>query len=364
MLERGAVMGVAHGWERPNGFSDQEGDAAELSFTRPNWFKYVRRECRTASEAVAMADLSVFSKFRVTGPGTEGFLSALGANKPPKPGRIGLTHALTPAGGVLSEFTVVRMGEDGAYLTSAAAAEEIDFDLLSQVAKDHDVDLRNVTEEIGVIGLMGPRAHKVLAHVCEDPIGFPWLTHREITIAGKTCLALRMSYIGEPGWELHVEAENAARVFLTLETAGTMHHIGYYGAFAANAMRLEKGYPAWGADLTTERSPLEAGLGAFVQESVGLMRKDPWRLVLLEIVPGDVDPFYAHTVWQGDRAVGIVTSGAHGHRTGKTLAYAYLRDPSARERLSVSLLGERRAAVILDEVPYDPGYLRLREKRN
>ncbi|MEM7599760.1 MAG: FAD-dependent oxidoreductase, partial [Pseudomonadota bacterium] len=132
MLERGAVMGVAHGWERPNWFSDQEGDAAELSFTRPNWFKHVRRECRTVSEAVALADLSVFSKFRVTGPGTEGFLAALGANKPPKPGRIGLTHALTPAGGVLSEFTVVRMGENGAYLTSAAAAEEIDFDLLSR----------------------------------------------------------------------------------------------------------------------------------------------------------------------------------------------------------------------------------------
>ena len=364
MLERGAVMGVAHGWERPNWFSDQEGDAAELSFTRPNWFKHVRRECRTVSEAVALADLSVFSKFRVTGPGTEGFLAALGANKPPKPGRIGLTHALTPAGGVLSEFTVVRMAEDGAYLTSAAAAEEIDFGLLSRVAKDHDIDLRNVTEEIAVIGLMGPRAHKVLAHVCEDPIDFPWLTHREITIAGKPCLALRMSYIGEPGWELHVEAENAARVFLTLETAGTMHHIGYYGAFAANAMRLEKGYPAWGADLTTERSPLEAGLSAFVQDSVSLMRKDPWRLVLLEIVPGEVDPFYAHTVWQEDRAVGIVTSGAHGHRTGKTLAFAYLRDPSAREGLSVSLLGEHRAAVILDEVPYDPGNLRLREKRN
>ncbi|MEO0891065.1 MAG: FAD-dependent oxidoreductase [Pseudomonadota bacterium] len=360
MLERGAVMGVAHGWERPNWFSDLKGDQAELSFTRPNWFKHVRRECRTVSEAVAMADLSVFSKFRVTGPGTDGFLSALGANRPPRPGRIGLTHALTPAGGVLSEFTVVRISDTGAYLTSAAAAEEIDIDLLRTLAEAHDVDVQNVTEDIAVIALMGPRARKVLAHVCDDPIDFPWLSHREITIAGKRCLALRMSYIGEPGWELHVEADNAARVFLTLETAGTMHHIGYFGAFAANAMRLEKGYPAWGADLTTERSPLEAGLGAFVRESVGLMRKVAWRLVLLEIVPGEVDPFYAHTVWQGDKAVGIVTSGAHGHRTGKTLAFAYLRDPTAQDGLTVSLLGERRAAVILDEVPYDPGNLRLK----
>ncbi|MEO0370463.1 MAG: FAD-dependent oxidoreductase, partial [Pseudomonadota bacterium] len=362
MLERGAVMGVAHGWERPNWFSDREGDMAEHSFTRPNWFTPVRRECRTASETVAMADLSVFSKFRVIGPDTSAFLEDVGANRAPKPGRIGLTHALAPNGGVSSEFTVVRLGEDGAYLTSAAAAEEIDFDLLTRVAQHHNVTVTNVTEDIGVIGLMGPRAAKVLGHVCEDDIDFPWLTHREITISGKRCLALRMSYIGEPGWELHVAAEDTARVFLTLETAGTMHHIGYYGAFAANAMRLEKGYPAWGADLTTERSPLEAGLGAFVRESVGLMRKDPWRLVLLEVVPGEVDPFYAHTVWQGDRPVGIVTSGAHGHRTGKTLAMAYLRDPGAKEGLSVSLLGEKRAAVILEEVPYDPGNLRLKKQ--
>ncbi|MEO0772233.1 MAG: FAD-dependent oxidoreductase [Pseudomonadota bacterium] len=362
MLERGAVMGVAHGWERPNWFSDRQGDDATLSFTRPNWFKHVRRECRTVSEAVALADLSVFSKFRVKGPGTQDFLEAVGANRPPKPGRIGLTHALTPAGGVGSEFTVVRLGQDGAYLTSAAAAEEMDFDLLSKIAQKHTVTVSNVTEDLGVIGLMGPRAAKVLAHVCDDPIDFTWLTHREITIGGKRCLALRMSYIGEPGWELHVAAADTARVFLTLETAGTMHHIGYYGAFAANAMRLEKGYPAWGADLTTERSPLEAGLGAFVRESVGLMRKDPWRLVLLEIVPGEVDPFYAHTVWQGDRAVGIVTSGAHGHRTGKTLAMAYLRDPRAKDGLTVSLLGDKRAAVILEEVPYDPGNLRLKEQ--
>lgn len=364
MLERGAVMGAVHGWERPNWFSDQRGDTADLSFSRPNWFKHVRRECRTVSEAVAMSDLSVFSKFRVTGPGTEGFLSALGANHPPKPGRIGLTHALTPAGGVLSEFTVTRLNQNGAYLTSAAAAEDINFDLLSNLAKGHDVDLRNVTSEIGIIALMGPRAHTVLAQVCEDPIDFPWFTHREITIAGKRCLALRMSYIGEAGWELHTEVGDTARVFLTLETAGTMHHIGYFGAFATNAMRLEKGYPAWGSDLTTERSPLEAGLGAFLRESVSLMRKDPWRLVLLEIVPGDVDPFHAHTVWQGERPVGIVTSGAHGHRTGKTLAFAYLRDPGARDGLSVSILGEKRAAVILEEVPFDPGNLRLKDPQN
>ncbi|MEM7269409.1 MAG: FAD-dependent oxidoreductase, partial [Pseudomonadota bacterium] len=134
MIERGAVMGAAHGWERPNWFSDRIGDEAEVSFRRPNWFAHVARECEAASERVALADLSVFSKFEVEGPGVQTFLTALGANTPPRTGRIGLTHALTPAGGIISEFTVARLSEDRAYLTSAAAAEEIDWDLLQVVA--------------------------------------------------------------------------------------------------------------------------------------------------------------------------------------------------------------------------------------
>jgi dimethylglycine dehydrogenase len=370
LLERGAVMGCAHGWERPNWFSDQTGDTAQDSFTRPNWFDHVRRECRTASDTVALADLSVFSKFRVTGPDVESYLSTLGANKPTKPGRIGLTHVLTPAGGVLSEFTVARLDETGAYLTSAAAAEEIDYDVLCTHAKDFDVEIRNVTKEIAVIGLMGPKARVVLSACAEGSLDFPWLSHREIDVAGCKCLAMRVSYIGEPGWELHVEPDNAARVFLALETAGTVHHIGYYGAFAANAMRLEKGYRAWGSDLTTERSPMEAGLSAFVRRDADFTgcaamtkREAPWQMVLLELETDEVDPFYAHTVWRSDQPVGIVTSGAFGHRTGKTLALAYLRDPNARDQLHVSLLGRNRVAKILPHPPYDPDNVRLRFER-
>ena len=372
MLERGAVMGAAHGWERPNWFSDHEGDTAQDSFTRPNWVKHVGHECRTASRTVALADLSVFSKFRVNGPETGAFLSSLGANRPPQPGRIGLTHALTPAGGVLSEFTVARLDDQSAYLTSAAAAEEIDFDLLSSHAQSFDVSVENVTETFAVIGLMGPKARAVLSACCEDALDFLWLSHREITVAGQTCLAMRVSYIGEAGWELHVKPQNAARVFLALEAAGTMHHIGYYGAFAANSMRLEKGYRGWGADLTTERSPLEAGLASFVRtedadytgRDAMLAKQNPWDIILLEIEAGELDPFYAHTLWQGEQAVGIVTSGAHGHRTGKTLALAYLRDARARDGLTISLLGQHRAAHILEDPPYDPGNLRLCQERN
>ena len=352
MLERGAVMGAAHGWERPNWFSDTPGDLAIHSFRRTNWFTPVAREVEAVSTRVAMADLSVFSKFEVAGPDTARFLEAMGANRAPGVGRVGLTHALTPAGGVLSEFTVSRLAEDHAYLTSAAAAEEIDHDLLQARSDGFDVAVRNVTEDHAVIGIMGPTAREVLPELAD----MPWLTVREAHVFGAAVRALRVSYIGEFGWELHVPAEQAAPLFLAVEEAAKPHEPGYFGAYAANSMRLEKGYRGWGSDLTTERSPLEAGLGSFVRPELrdALARTAAWGMVLLDLETDAVDPFHAHTVWQGARPVGIVTSGAFGHRTGRTLALAYLRDPTARDGLEISILGKRRAATILDTPPYDP----------
>ena len=369
MVGRGAVMGAAHGWERPNWFSDRLGDAAKPTFRRANWFDHVAREVEAATSRVAIADLSVFAKFEVRGPDTKAFLDALGANVPPRSGRIGLMHALSPEGGVLSEFTIAMLSGTNAYLTSASAAEEIDFDLLLAHASKFDVEVENVTERFGVVGVMGPSAEAALNSVADwEAADFPWLTCRDITISGIPVRALRLSYIGEKGWEIHIPTKDAVRVFTKLEEAAAPHGLGFYGAYAANSMRIEKGYRAWGSDLTAERSPIEAGLDAFVKTNgrdfagkSGLRDRDqPWDMVLLDIEIGDADAFYAHTVWQGDAPVGTVTSGAHGHRTGKSLALAYLRDPAARTDLTVDILGQRRAATILDRPPFDPDNTRLR----
>ncbi len=358
MIERGAVMGFAHGWERPNWFTDAPNTKADDTFRRANWFEPVAAEVDAATNRVAMADLSIFSKFEVSGPDVAGFLEALGANRAPKLGRIGLTHALTPAGGVLSEFTVTRLREDLAYLTSAAAAEEIDFDLLRNRAAGFHVKIENVTEDYAVIGVMGPKAPNALPALAD----MPWLSAREADVNGVALRALRVSYLGECGWELHVPCDYAVDLFTKLEQAALPHGLGYYGAYAANSMRLEKGYRAWGSDLTTERSPLEAGLTSFVRKDLRgrLARETPWDMVLLEIESGEVDPFYAHGLWQEGRSVGIVTSGAYGHRTGKVLALAYLRDASARDGLTVSILGRHRRATILPAAPFDPDNTRMK----
>ena len=368
MLARGAVMGAAHGWERPNWFAEAPGTEAEQSFRRANWFEPVARESRVVSENVALADLSVFSKFEVKGQDVPDFLNGLGANRAPVVGRIGLIHASTPVGGVAAEFSVARLTETQAYLTSAAAAEEMDFDLLAAQAAGLDVTLTNCTEDLAVIGLMGPSSRAVLETLTSDDLG-PWLGIRDATISDIPVRAMRVSYVGELGWELHVVRDRAVALFEALEHAGAPYGIGYYGAYAANAMRLEKGYRAWGADLTTERTPLESGLAYLVstegREFIGreamLTRQGAgaWDMVLLELEQGEVDPFYAHTVCCGDKVVGVVTSGAFGHRTGKVLALAYLREP-VRDGLTVRILGQARHAQVLEAAPYDPMNRRLK----
>ena len=372
MISAGAVMGFAHGWERPNWFAQTTARDHEDSFRRQPWFDAVREETRCVTEIAGLADLSVFTKFDLTGPDTDQFLATLGANTPPSTGRIGLCHVLTPAGGVASEFTITRLGENHAYLTSAAAAEEHDLDILLKHAVGFDVAVTPVTDQFGVLGLMGPKSAEILSSMMDLSLKeeLPWL-HAIITpIAGVEVRLLRVSYVGELGFELHIPKHNASQLLEKLLEAGKPLGMGFYGAYAMNAMRLEKGYRAWGSDLTTERTPDESGLDHFIKidgrEFTGrkaLMERmqsdDRWGMQLLEIDSDDVDPFYAHSVWHDDLPVGIVTSGAFGHRTGKALALAYLRKRDLREGLTVDIIGRRYDAKVLEKPPFDPDNRRL-----
>lgn len=360
MLDQGAVMGFAFGWERPLYFG---GTRTRDTFGRPGWFDQVAGEVDAATNRAALADLSAFSKFEVAGD-VEAFLLALGLNHAPEVGRIGLTHSATRAGGVQSEFTVTRVAEDKAYLTSAAASRQIDWDVLKGAAAK--VTLLDVTETKGVIGLMGPMAKRILSSCTNDELDFPWLACRYITLAGNKVLALRLSYIGEFGCELHMPMEAMQAAYAALLQTGERFDIGHYGFFAADAMRLEKGYRSWGSELTTEHSLLECGLEMFANnrnsQQWQATRNHPndRNLVLLEVVSETAHPFYSHAIWQGDRNVGVVTSAAFGHRTGKMLAFAYLRNSDVAGELEVDVLGVRHPVRILDRPPFDPDNTRLR----
>ena len=374
---------VASGPEARPDTRDDPHDAP-LTFGRPAWREAVAAECRAVRDRAGLVDLSAFAKFEIAGADAGAFVERLGANRPPRmDGRIGLTHVLTRAGGVASEFTVTRLAGDRYYLTSAAAAERHDEDVLRRhAAAFADVEVLNRTGHLGVLGLMGPESRTVLGALTDADLGddaFPWLAARTIRAGGVETRALRVSYVGECGWELHVAMADLPALHEALCTAGAAVGLVPFGAYAMNSMRLEKGYRAWGADLTTERTPIESGLGRFVRtegrdftgRGALLARAgspEAWRMVLLSMEPdADADPFYTHTVWKGGRPVGIVTSGAPGHRTGTVLALAYLRPEAAKTdapgtngALEVSILGRQSRARVLDAPPYDPGNDRLR----
>ncbi|MGI9310919.1 MAG: GcvT family protein [bacterium] len=375
----GAAFGCVYGWERPNWFAHDGAVETTPSFKRPGWFDVVAGECRTVSQRVGFADLSVFSKFEVSGPGAAAFVETLGTNGAPAAlGGIVLTFALTPRGGVSAEFIVARIDEQHFYLVSAAAAERINEDLLRAHAAAHrEVRIKNRTQEYCVIAVMGPCARSLLSQLTDADLSqaaFPWLSAQPLDIDGIPVNAMRVSYIGESGWELHHEARLQPALFEKLWAAGRELEAGLYGALAMNSMRLEKGYRAWGSELTTERTPLEAGMDAFVKTGNGFRRgfcgeramlrrqSEPghWRMHLLELDVTDVDPFYSHAVMQRDKAIGLVTSGSFGHRVNKALALAYFSQPPAGEGLFVSLLGKAVPAKVLEAIPYDPANRRCK----
>ena len=364
----GGVFGCAYGWERVNWFQGKTDPASSLSFKRSNWFSHVERECLAVQNSVGLGDLSAFSKFTVLGEDAEAFMQTLGANSAPTQfGSVRLCHALTPSGGIASEFSVIRVAEHEYYLVSAAVAERHDEDLLRQHIGSLRVNINNVTEQIGILSLMGPNAADMLSELTNISTSFedfPWLTSKMLRIDDISFRAIRVSYVGESGFELHIDRPYLRSLWQKITRLSKKYGLAHFAAYAMNSMRLEKGYKAWGMDLTTERTPFESSLGAFVKiQNRNFTGRDaliqrnnasPWSMVLLELEPtGDFDPFYAHPVFLGSDAVGIITSGGFGHRTEKRLGFAYLNPGINESTFHVEIVGNRLQANVLNQVPYD-----------
>ena len=371
----GAQWQEVYGWERPQYFGEPE----RHSFRRSNAFGIVADEVRGTRERVGVADLTAFAKFEVTGADSAALLDRLSANKVPKQGGIRLVHMLTDLGGIECEMTITRLGPDRFYLNSAIMGTTHDLDWLEQhIEAGEDVSVRNVTDQRGLLGITGPASRELLQSLTAADLSnesFRWLTAQEIDVAGVPCTALRVSYVGELGWELHFPIERMPELYDAIVAAGAPLGLVHFGAYAMNVMRIEKGYKAWGSELTTEITPIEARLerfvdfdGDFIGKKATVARRDqpePLSMVLVYCEVDATDHDVRGNEPAYDRAgnvMGIATSGSWGHTVGRSLAFVYVA-PEFEEpgsTFELELLGEMRTATVLAEPAWDPHNERLR----
>ena len=352
----GAVFGSVYGWERPNFFAppDYFLTADELakpdvllnenhpggsrprekwSFRRSNDFGFIGAECRNVHENVGLQDMSAFAKFEVSGPGAERWLDSILTNRIPKAiNRVSLTYLLTKQGGVRAEFTLTRIGPQRFYLVSAGALETHDHDTLLRVMPtDGSVRIDRVTTQYGVLVLAGPRSREVLARSGDIDVSnaaFPWLTARPLSIRAAGCVAMRVNFIGELGYEIHHPIEMQNYIFDALMAAGAEFGIRPFGIRAMDSLRLEKSYKLVGRELSIEYAALESELSRFIDLGKDFVGKEAllkWRdkgfankLVTLEVFGiEDFDPRGSEPVFKDAAAAGRTTSGGYGWRTRK-----------------------------------------------
>jgi dimethylglycine dehydrogenase len=377
LVAQGGVHTQTFGWERPKWFA-LDGGEEEYSYRRNNTHEVVAGECRAVRERAGLLDLSGFAKYEVTGPDALTFLDRICANRmPQKPGGIVLTHILSETGRIRTEMTITRLSDDHYYLLSAAAAELRDTDHLQQGRLDNeDVNIRNISDQRGVLVLAGPRARDVLEPLTSDSLdsgSFPWLSAKEIRVAGIPVLALRVNYVGELGWELHPPMERMEALYDAIWQAGKACGLVNFGLYAVNSLRMEKAYRGWGAELTNEVTMLDAAMERFIkfdkEDFVGkeatLLQRErglTMRLVYFEIEASDSDVRGGEPIFDGENCIGVTTSGGYGHCVQKSLGFGYV-DPAHScpgSGFTVELLGESCTATVLEQAAYDPANQRLK----
>jgi 4-methylaminobutanoate oxidase (formaldehyde-forming) len=377
---QGAVFGSKLGWERPNWFAPAGAEPRDIySMGRQNWFGAVGEEHRCVREAAGIFDQSSFAKFEVTGPQAAAALDWLCAGAIKPPGRITYTQMLSARGGIECDLTVSRLAEDRFWIVTGTGFRSHDADWIARHLPD-GATLTDVTEDWGTLSLMGPKSRAVLEKTTPDDVsnaGFPFGTIREIAIAGAPVRAMRITYVGELGWELHVPLASVAPVYDALMAAGAAEGIRPVGYRALESLRLEKGYRAWSSDLTPNDTPLEAGLGWAVKlkgntpflgrdalAAAGPLAK---RFAGFRLADAEAVLVGRETILRNGQPVGYLTSGGFGYTVGAPLGYGYVRNPDGVTEDWLAA-GRYSLVVAADEVPatlslvpfVDPGGDRIR----
>ena len=379
LQELGAVFGEKSGWERANWFEPNAAHGAES--LRPRgwagklWSPAIGAEHAACREDAALFDESSFAKLEVSGDGAADFLESLCGNRVARAiGAVTYTQMLNPRGGIECDFTVTRLGDARFLIVTGTAFGQHDLAWIRQHAPgDGSVSVTDVTSSFACFGLWGPKARAILGPLTTADLAheaFPYMQARHIAVGRVPCVALRVTYVGELGWELYCATEYGGTLWDAVWVAGREHGLVAGGYKAIDSLRLEKGYRVWGADITPEDTPYEAGLGFAVKPDKGdflgrgalVGKPEPERrLRCLTLADPRAIALGSEPVRVGDDAVGRVTSGGYGYTVEKSIAYAYL--PSKHgvgTEVAVEIFGEWVPGVVAEEPLFDPDGERIR----
>ncbi len=377
--DRGAVFGLNYGWEHPLWFADHPGASDTDGFTRQNWWDPVGEECRMLRARAGIIDISNFAKYVCKGPGAEEWLNAVFANHMPREvGRSCLTPLIGVRGGIAGDATVTKLAEDEFWIISSGMAERYQKRFYDAVPLLEGTRFESMTTQICGFNVAGPDSRALLQRLTNTSLeteDFPFMRSRRIELAGIECLALRVSFTGDLGWELHCKTEDQQALYTALLEAGQAFGAGPVGSRALMSLRIEKGYGSWGREYSPEYWPQEVGLDRLCKLDKAFLNKpvcakvlaNPVRenLVLLELDGAQTDASNADAtggepIFKDGQGIGRVTSGAYGYSVGKSLALGFVSGAAAGDRVQVMVLGQPHDAIILDKPPFDPDGQRLR----
>ncbi len=376
----GAFFLEGAGWERPHYYEANAALADGLSLPERGawashyWSPIAGAEALATRERVALYDMTPLQRLEVSGPGALEFLQRMTTNQMRrKPGSVSYTLLLDEAGGVRSDLTVARLDHETFQVGVNSA---LDLDWLSRHAPaDRSVSIRDITGGTCCIGVWGPHARALVQSLTRNDLSheaFGFFKARRVTIAGVPVTALRVSYVGELGWELYTDADVGLRLWDALWEAGHEFRAVAAGRSAFNSLRLEKGYRAWGTDMTTEHNPFDAGVGFAVRMNKGdflgrtalveLADREPEHKLVPLLLDNPEHVVMGKEPVHTDTGTGYVTSAAYGYTLDRSIAYAWLPAPAAQPgtQAHIEYFADQLPATVAQEPLFDPDMTRIR----
>ncbi|MBY5934604.1 FAD-dependent oxidoreductase [Tateyamaria omphalii] len=370
LAAEGAEFTVVNGWERAEYFKPAPGFEVTHGFHFDEAFDVVAEEVKAVQNGVGLAEVNGFNRIEIAGSDAHRFLDHVICGRvPTKEGKVGLGYLLNHHGCVKAEATVANLPGGPVWYGSAAASEWHDMDWLRAHADGFDVSFQSLTNDWTILVLAGPKARAVLSEASRgdwSAEAFPWLSVRRAFVGVAPAVVMSVSFSGELAYEIHVPNAQLYAAYLALRAAGEAHGLRLFGARAVDAMRMEKGFLHWKADLITEFDPFETGLGRFLKMDKDFVGKAALearranglsrRLVSMRVDSTTSPAHPGASVMRDGVVVGTVTSGDWGHRIGMNLAYAFV-DPAVAAQgteFAVDMLGEMIPARVIAPSPYDP----------